>query len=121
MFVALWEFEVKPGCEKRFLNVHGPAGDWARLFQSDANYQETLLLHDPVHPAIFQTLDFWASRQAFERFMAAHAAEYKRLDAAGEGLTLRERKIGWFERVTQARGEGEQEISEPDDGLTTFG
>jgi hypothetical protein len=32
MFLALWEYEVKPGCEERFENVYGPEGDWARLF-----------------------------------------------------------------------------------------
>jgi quinol monooxygenase YgiN len=101
MFVALWEFEVKPGCEERFQKVYGPEGDWAKLFRNDANYLETRLLHDPKHPAIFLTLDIWASRQAYETFMASHAAEYQRLDAAGEKLTLRERKVGWFEQVVQ--------------------
>ena len=101
MFVALWEFEVKPGRQKLFLKIYGPGGDWATLFQIDANFQEALLLHDPAHPAIFLTLDFWRSRQAYESFMAAHAAEYKRLDAVGEELTLRERRMGWFERGTQ--------------------
>ncbi|HKW32499.1 MAG TPA: antibiotic biosynthesis monooxygenase [Candidatus Acidoferrum sp.] len=99
MFVALWEFEVKPGCEKRFLKVYGPGGDWAKLFRNDANYQETQLLHDPENPAIFLTLDFWASRQAYEGFMATHAAQYAGLDAAGKELTLRKRKIGWYEGV----------------------
>jgi len=99
MFVALWEFDVKPGCEKRFQKVYGPGGDWAKLFRNDANYQETQLLHDPEHPANFLTLDFWASRQAYERFMATHAAEYEELDAAGEELTLRQRKIGCYEQV----------------------
>ena len=99
MFVALWEFEVKPGCEKRFQKVYGPEGDWATLFRNDANYQETRLWHDPEHPAIYLTFDFWASRQAYENFMATHAVEYKKLDAAGEKLVLRERKIGWYERV----------------------
>ena len=28
MFVALWEYEVKPGCEERFKNAYRPAGDW---------------------------------------------------------------------------------------------
>ena len=96
MFVALWEFEVKPGCEKRFLKVYGPEGDWAKLFRKDANYQETQLLHDLNRPATYLTLDFWASPQAHENFMATHAAEYKKLDAAGDKLTLRERKIGCF-------------------------
>ena len=99
MFVALWEFEVKPGCEKRFLKVYGPEGDWAKLFRKDANYQETQLLHDLNRPATYLTMDFWASRQAYETFMVTHAVEYKELDAAGEELTLRKRKIGWYEQV----------------------
>jgi heme-degrading monooxygenase HmoA len=99
MFVALWEFEVKPGLEKRFLKVYGPEGDWAKLFRKDSNYQKTRLLHDPEHPAIYLTLDFWASRLAYEKFLATHAAEYKKLDAAGKELVLRERKIGWHEQV----------------------
>jgi hypothetical protein len=99
MFLALWEFEVKPGCKKRFLKVYGPEGDWAKLFRKDANYQETGLWHDLNRPATYLTLDFWTSRQAYEAFMAAHAGEYERLDAAGGELTLRERKIGWYERV----------------------
>ena len=99
MFLALWEFEVKPGCENRFLKVYGPEGDWAKLFRKDANYQETRLLHDLNRPATYLTLDFWTSRQAYEHFVASHALEYETLDAAGEELTLRERKVGWYERV----------------------
>ncbi len=99
MFVALWEFEVKPACEERFLKVYGPEGDWAKLFRNDSKYQETRLLHDPEHPAMFLTLDFWASRMAYEKFMVSHAVEYERLDAAGKKLTSRERKIGSFEEV----------------------
>jgi hypothetical protein len=35
MFVALWEYEVKPGEEERFEKAYGPDGDWVRLFRSD--------------------------------------------------------------------------------------
>ncbi len=97
MFVALWEYEVKPSCEERFEKVYGPEGDWAKLFRRDGNYQERRLLRDVARPAIYLTLDFWASRQAYERFLEGHAAEYKALDAEGEKLTLRERRIGWYE------------------------
>ncbi len=100
MFVALWEYEVKPGCEERFEKVYGPEGDWAKLFRRDSNYQETRLLRDVARPTIYLTLDFWSSRQAYERFMETHAAEYKALDAEGEKLTLGERRIGCFETVS---------------------
>jgi heme-degrading monooxygenase HmoA len=99
MFVALWEYEVKPSCEERFEKVYGPEGDWARLFRSDGDYQETRLLRDVARPAIYLTLDFWGSRQAYERFLKAHVAEYKALDQEGEKLTLRERRIGRYEMV----------------------
>jgi len=35
MFLALWEYEVKPGCEERFEKVYGPEGDWAQPFRRD--------------------------------------------------------------------------------------
>ncbi|HYT19874.1 MAG TPA: antibiotic biosynthesis monooxygenase [Candidatus Polarisedimenticolia bacterium] len=97
MFVALWEFEVKPGCEKRFENAYGPGGDWVRLFRSDSNYRETRLLRDPFRPSMYLTLDSWNSREAYEKFMATRREEYKALDAAGEELTSNERRVGWFE------------------------
>src|SRR5579863_3420296 len=31
MVVALWEYEVKPGCEESFQFAYSPQGDWARL------------------------------------------------------------------------------------------
>jgi len=99
MFVALWEYEVKPGGEERFENAYGPDGDWARLFQRDSNYRETRLRRDPFRPAIYLTLDFWNSRQAYEKFLAGHDAEYQALDAASEGMTNNEQRIGWYELV----------------------
>jgi len=97
MFVALWEYEVKPGCEERFERMYGPEGHWAKLFRGDANYHETRLLRDVTRPAVYLTMDFWASRKAYKQFMKSQGDEYRRLDAAGGELTLREREIGWFE------------------------
>ena len=99
MFVALWEYEVKRGCEERFETVYGPEGEWARLFRSDANFKETRLLRDAFRPAICLTLDFWKSRAAYEEFMRNHQAEYERLDALGDSMTIQERRMGCYERV----------------------
>ncbi len=99
MFLVLWEFEVKRGCEERFEKVYGPAGDWVRLFGRDSEYPGTRLLRDPEQPGIYLTLDFWKSREAYEQFMARHKHDYKKLDALGEELTRKERRIGWYEGV----------------------
>ena len=99
MFVALWEYEVKPSGEERFEKAYGPEGEWVRLFRSDPSYRETRLVRDAIRTATYITLDFWNSREAYENFMATHKAEYHALDAAGEELTATERRIGWYERI----------------------
>jgi heme-degrading monooxygenase HmoA len=99
MFVALWEYEVKPGGEERFENAYGPDGDWVGLFRRDTHYYETRLVRDTLHPGVYLTMDFWESRGAYEAFMAGHGAEYKAMDAICEDMTMRERKVGWFEMV----------------------
>jgi hypothetical protein len=99
MFLALWEYEVKPGGEERFEKVYGPEGEWARLFQSDSHYHETRLVRDAFRQGVYLTMDFWQSRGAYEDFMSGHRAEYKEIDAVGEEMTVKERRVGWFEKA----------------------
>lgn len=100
MFLALWEFDVKPGSEKRFELVYGPDGDWAQLFRRDPAYQRTLLLRDASRAHTYLTCDFWESRAAFETFRQCNSEAYRALDEECEGLTAKERKIGAFEQLT---------------------
>jgi heme-degrading monooxygenase HmoA len=101
MFVALWEYEVKPGSEERFEKAYGPDGDWVRLFRNDSHYHETRLVRDSFRRGVYLTMDFWESRGAYEEFMARHRAEYEAIDARGEELTVKERRIGMFEMVSE--------------------
>jgi heme-degrading monooxygenase HmoA len=99
MFVALWEYEVKPGDEERFENAYGLHGDWARLFQSATHCREMRLVRDTLRPGVYLTMDFWTSREAYEEFLQKHRREYEEIDSAGEQLAVKERRIGWFEMV----------------------
>jgi hypothetical protein len=99
MFVALWEFEVKPGCEERFEMVYGPDGDWAKLFRSDSHYHQTRLVQDTFRRGVYLTMDFWESRKTYEVFLDEHRKEYAELEAVGDALTMKERRVGLFEMV----------------------
>jgi len=99
MFVALWEFEVKPGCEERFERVYGPEGAWARLFRRHPHYHETRLVRDSFRQNFYLTMDFWQSRGAYGEFMEGYRKEYEELEVVGEALTLKERQVGWFESI----------------------
>jgi heme-degrading monooxygenase HmoA len=96
MFVALWEYEVKPGCEESFQSAYGPQGDWVRLFQRDPHFRETRLLQDLSRPRFYFTLDYWDSETFFDQFKAANHAAYAAIDRASELLTLSERHLSSF-------------------------
>ena len=100
MFLVLWQFEVKPGCEQRFERVYGPGGDWDSLFQSDAHHAGTYLFRDTTNSRLYVTADFWRSRKSYEEFLQAQNATYKSLDAASGYLTLSERHLGSYESTT---------------------
>ena len=100
MFVILWEFEVKPGCQERFERVYSLHGDWVRLFLRDPRFRGSQLLRDPSRTHFYFTLDFWDSESAYQDFQSAHRASYEELDRATETFSLKERCIGSF-TITQ--------------------
>jgi heme-degrading monooxygenase HmoA len=101
MFLALWEFHVKPGCEERFERVYGPGGDRSRLFRSDPHYRATRLLRDPARPNCCTTLDFWDSRAAYESFKELLHAAYLALDKISDEFTRQERHLGSFSEIPE--------------------
>ena len=94
MFVTLWEFEVKRGCEELFEKAYGEDGEWVRLFRRDARYRGTRLLRDVTRERLYVTMDQWESRKVYEEFRKKYAAEYAEIDKQCEGLTLRETHLG---------------------------
>ena len=96
MFLALWEFEVKPGSEEKFEEVYGADGAWAKLFARDEAYRGTRLVKDAERERVYLTLDFWETREAYEKFKKENAVEYERIDKECEGMTVREMKVGEF-------------------------
>lgn len=98
MFVTLWEFEVKQGCEELFEAAYGREGEWVRLFGRDGRYLGTRLLREVGRERVYVTLDEWESRDAYEEFREKWAAEYTAIDKRCEEMTVREAQFSEFER-----------------------
>ena len=95
--VRLWQFEVPPDTEERFLAAYRSDGDWARLFATAPGFIRTDLWRDG--DGIYLTADHWESVEAFERFQAGQGDEYRRLDAELEGIAGIETFLGAFDLV----------------------
>jgi heme-degrading monooxygenase HmoA len=101
-YLAIWEFEVNADFRSQFEKTYGSEGAWARLFRQSPEYRGTKLIRDLTRPGRYLTLDYWTSRDAFQRFKQAYAAEYANLDQQCERLTDHEAMVGEFEQFPAA-------------------
>ena len=102
-YVMIWEFEVSADFRSQFESVYGPDGDWAKFFRSGEGFAGTELIRNPGR-GLYLTLDFWQSREKYELFRERNRAQYQEIDRQCERLTVREREIGAFERVSSLSG-----------------
>jgi heme-degrading monooxygenase HmoA len=84
--------------EDRFADIYGSAGDWAQLFRTADGFLRTELVADLKDARRYLTLDFWRSREAYDRFRAENSDRYSAIDAQCEELTESEIEVGQFER-----------------------
>ena len=96
-FLYIWEYLVKENSVREFRHIYGPNGDWIQLFSRADGFVQTRLYHDVNNPNRFVTIDFWASKEARDRFRKDFAAEFAKLDARCESFTTEERFFGDFE------------------------
>ena len=57
----------------------------------------TRLVKDVERERVYLTLDFWETREAYERFKKENAAQYERIDRDCEGMTVSESKLVEFQ------------------------
>jgi heme-degrading monooxygenase HmoA len=95
-FTYMWEYRVPPENADQFRQLYGSQGAWVQLFERAAGFIETTLYRDRRDPLRYVTVDRWESEAAFTEFRSASAAEFDRLDRAGERLTLDEKPLGEF-------------------------
>jgi heme-degrading monooxygenase HmoA len=95
-FTYIWEYRVLPESTDQFHQFYGSHGEWVQLFERAAGFIETTLYQDRTDHLRYVTVDRWESEAAFTEFRSAFAAEFDRLDRAGERLTLDERPLGEF-------------------------
>jgi heme-degrading monooxygenase HmoA len=98
-YVILWEFRVCPEAKQGFEEAYGSGGIWERFFAQGEGYMRTELNQDVKDPERYLTLDFWASRESYEKFREQYQVQYKTIDTQCEELTQSEVQLGSFESV----------------------
>lgn len=96
-YTRIWRFEAAPGRDAEFVGAYGPDGDWVQLFRRDSGYVATEFVQPVPTENVFLIIDRWASRQAWENFLAAHREAYAELDRRFAALCQTETELDEYE------------------------
>lgn len=96
MYIYIWQFHVKEVNKKEFENLYGSQGEWIKLFEKDVAYIKTQLLHNIQEPNCYITIDYWATKAAYQLFCVNNKKEFHAIDKQGEKLTEKEEFLGEF-------------------------
>jgi heme-degrading monooxygenase HmoA len=96
-FIAVFLYELEPAAAERFSAAYGPDGESARFFARGDGYLGTELWRSSMSGE-YLVVDRWTSEAAYQTFLRAHEADYRRRSEKSEELYVRERPIGRFER-----------------------
>lgn len=96
---VIWEFAVEERLRPEFERAYAPGGPWARLFSEGDGFLETRLLRAKESSGVYQTIDRWASREAYANFKRSFAERYDALDEEVGDLSRRETYIGLFDEI----------------------
>lgn len=99
-YTYMWEYVVRPDRVDEFERLYGPNGEWSELFRESAAYIQTELHRDRRQPNRYVTVDHWESYDAWRDWRSRFDARFEELDRRGEQLTVEEREIGRFHRIT---------------------
>lgn len=107
MYQIIWRFRLRKGAERQFLAGYSANGRWAQLFRRAAGFEHTELARSVEDDRSFYTIDFWQSREAFEKFRVEFATQYEELDREFSNLTETEQYIGTVVREDVREDENE--------------
>lgn len=96
---VIWEFTVEERLQSDFERAYAPGGPWARLFAESEGFRETRLIRAKERTGVYQTIDRWASREAYAAFKRDFAERYDALDDEVGTLSRNETYIGLFDEV----------------------
>lgn len=96
MYLIVWQYQVKKGCEKEFERAYGPDGEWVHFFKGAKGYLGAELLKDLVRDGRYVTIDRWTSETEYERFIEEHQSWYQAIDRRCEVFTEIEASMGTY-------------------------
>jgi quinol monooxygenase YgiN len=96
MIAVVFQFEVKPGCQAEFEQLHGADGEWTTLSRQSRSFVGSSFLRQYGDASRYLLVEYWSEMVVYERHRKDFANEVDRLEQARAGMVASTTPIGIY-------------------------
>jgi heme-degrading monooxygenase HmoA len=96
MIAIMRQFEVRPGREAEFEELHGAAGEWTALNRNTRSYVGTSFLRDQNQPARYIVVEYWSEMLVYEQHRSYRSDALTSLEDKRAALIASVEPLGIF-------------------------
>jgi hypothetical protein len=67
MIAIMWQFDVKPGRESEFEQLHGVDGEWTATNRTSRSYLGSSFLRDQSRSSRYVLIEYWSEMLVYEQ------------------------------------------------------
>jgi quinol monooxygenase YgiN len=96
MIAVVWQFDVRPGCEKQFETLYGADGEWTLLNRQSRSYLGSSFLRDQSQSSRFLLIEYWSEMLVYEQHRSSRLAAIQALEQQRAELVDRMEALGIY-------------------------
>ena len=96
MIAVVFQFEVKPGREDEFEQLHGADGEWTSLSRQSRSFIGSSFLREFTASPRYLLVEYWSEMIVYERHRRDLGTEIDRLERHREDMVTSTTSLGIF-------------------------
>src|SRR5262249_24353911 len=96
MIAIVWQFDVRPGCNKEFEEFYGANGPWTSMNRRSRSYLGSSFLSDQNIASRYLIVEYWSEMLVYERHQTDHQHDVDALVARRKDLVVSMEPLGIF-------------------------
>jgi len=97
VLAVVWSFQVRPGHEDEFEQLHGADGDWTALSRRSRSFLGSSFLRELADPRRYLLTEYWSEMLIYEKHLSDYSDEVTELQTRRTAMVTETTPLGLFE------------------------
>jgi quinol monooxygenase YgiN len=99
VLAVVWNFQVRPGREKEFEQLHGADGEWTAMSRRSRSFLGSSFLRDLADGSRYLVVEYWSEMVVYEKHLADFSDDVEDLKQRRAAMVAETTPVGLFDAI----------------------